>query len=82
MTTQTSRRSGGRAARRSARSAPLPDHLKPVRAGMEGGTFSPLNKFGMDRIHQAVLDALETIGLLCFPCDHKKNNKWFLQCFP
>ena len=63
MSTQTSRRSGGRTARRSARSAPLPDHLKPVRAGMKGGTFSPLSKSGMDRIHQAALDALETIGL-------------------
>ncbi|MBT7223832.1 MAG: trimethylamine methyltransferase family protein [Marinovum sp.] len=63
MTTQTSRRSGGRTARRSARAAPLPDHLKPVRAGMKGGTFSPLSKSGMDRIHQAALDALETIGL-------------------
>ena len=63
MTTQTSRRSGGRTARHSARAAPLPDHLKPVRAGMKGGTFSPLSKSGMDRIHQAALDALETIGL-------------------
>ena len=63
MTTQTSRRTGGRTARRSARAAPLPDHLKPVRAGMKGGTFSPLSKSGMDRIHQAALDALETIGL-------------------
>ena len=30
---------------------------------MQGGTFSPLSQFGMDRIHQAALDALETIGL-------------------
>ena len=63
MTPQTSRRSGGRAARILARSAPLPDHIKPVRAGMQGGTFSPLSQFGMDHIHQAALDALETIGL-------------------
>ena len=63
MTPQTSRRSGGRSARILARSAPLPDHIKPVRAGMQGGTFSPLSQFGMDRIHQAALDALETIGL-------------------
>ena len=63
MTTQTSRRSGGRSARRSARAAPLPDHLKPVRAGMSGGTLSLLSASGMDRIHHAALDALETIGL-------------------
>ena len=63
MTTQTSRRSGGRSARRSARAAPLPDHLKPVRAGMSGGTLSPLSASGTDRIHHAALDALETIGL-------------------
>ena len=30
---------------------------------MQGGTFSPLSQFGMDHIHQAALDALETIGL-------------------
>ena len=63
MTTQTPRRSGGRSARRSARAAPLPNHLKPVRAGMSGGTLSPLSASGMDRIHHAALDALETIGL-------------------
>ena len=62
MTPQTSRR-GGRSARILARSAPLPDHIKPVYAGMQGGTFSPLSQSGMDRIHQAALDALETIGL-------------------
>jgi trimethylamine--corrinoid protein Co-methyltransferase len=63
MTTHTSRRSGGRSARRSARAAPLPDHLKPVRAGMSGGTLSPLSASGMDQMHHAALDALETIGL-------------------
>ena len=30
-------RGGGRNARRAARAAALPDHLKPVRPGMEGG---------------------------------------------
>ena len=63
MTTQTSRRSGGSSARRSARAAPLPDHLKPVRPGMSGGTLSPLSASGVDRIHHAALDVLETIGL-------------------
>jgi trimethylamine--corrinoid protein Co-methyltransferase len=60
-------RSGGRAARRAARAAPLADHLRPVRPGMSGGTYRPLTQDGMDRIHQAVLDALEQIGLADAP---------------
>jgi len=67
MTVQTPLRSGGRAARRAARSAPLADHLRPVRAGMSGGTFNPLGAAAMDRIHQAALDALEQIGLADAP---------------
>lgn len=60
-------RSGGRAARHAARSAPLPDNLRPVRAGLEGGTFRPLSQAGMERIHAAALDALEQIGLADAP---------------
>lgn len=60
---KTVRRAGGRSARREARSAPLAQDLRPVRAGMSGGTFQPLTQAGMERIHQAALDALETIGL-------------------
>lgn len=67
MTVQTQVRSGGRAARRAARSAPLADHLRPVRAGMPGGTFNPLTPAAMDRIHHAALDALEQIGLADAP---------------
>ena len=37
-----SRRGGGRAARKAARAAPLPDNMRPVRPGLEGGTFRPL----------------------------------------
>ena len=58
-----SRRSGGRAARQALRSAPLSDDIRPVRAGMEGGTYTPLTTAGMARIHAAALDALEQIGL-------------------
>ena len=36
-----SRRSGGRASRVAARAAALPDDLRPVRAGLEGGLYSP-----------------------------------------
>lgn len=64
---KTGIRSGGRAARRASRAAPLPDHLRPVRAGLVGGTFSPLSDAGMERIHQAALDALEQIGLADAP---------------
>ena len=63
MTAQSARRAGGRSARRSARAAPLADHLRPVRAGMTGGSYQPLSAEGINRIHQAALDALENIGL-------------------
>ncbi len=62
-----SSRSGGRAARRAARAAPLADHLRPIRAGMTGGTYKPLSQPDMERIHHAALDALEQIGLADAP---------------
>ncbi len=65
--TTTSGRSGGRAARRAARAAPLADHLRPIRAGMTGGTLNPLTQAGVERIHGAALDALEQIGLADAP---------------
>ena len=67
MTAQPSRRAGGRLARRSARAAPLAEHLRPVRAGIPGGRYQPLSQEGIERIHQAALDALETIGLADAP---------------
>ncbi len=67
MTVQSPRRAGGRSARRSARAAPLADHLRPVYAGMSGGAYLPLSADGIHRIHQAVLDALENIGLADAP---------------
>ncbi|XDA99543.1 trimethylamine methyltransferase family protein [Sulfitobacter sp. LCG007] len=67
MNEQIHTRSGGRAARRAARSAPLAEHLRPVRAGLSGGSYAPLSPEGMDRIHQAALDALEQIGLADAP---------------
>ena len=60
-------RSGGRAARRAARAAPLAENLRPIRAGMSGGTYQPLTQDGMERIHTAALDALEQIGLADAP---------------
>ncbi|MBO9452737.1 trimethylamine methyltransferase family protein [Tropicibacter sp. R16_0] len=60
-------RSGGRAARRAARAAALPDHLRPVRHGMESRALNLLSQQDMERIHSAALDALETIGLADAP---------------
>ena len=57
-----SRRSGGREARRAMRSAPLAEDIRPVRAGLEGGSYRPLQQHDLERIHEAVLTALETIG--------------------
>ena len=62
MTNTQQRRAGGRAARKAARAAPLQDHMRPVRAGMKGGTYTPLKKADMDKIHAAALRALEEIG--------------------
>jgi len=57
------RRSGGRAARHAERTAPLPDHLRPVRAGLPGGAYRPLSDTGMKRIHEAALEMLNEIGV-------------------
>jgi trimethylamine--corrinoid protein Co-methyltransferase len=67
MTETITRRAGGRAARREARSNPLAANLRPVHPGQEGGTYHPLSQVQMGRIHQAVLDALEQIGLADAP---------------
>ncbi|MEM6322219.1 MAG: trimethylamine methyltransferase family protein [Pseudomonadota bacterium] len=61
--TPRSRRSGGRAARVALRAAPLAQELKPIRAGLPGGHYRPLSEEDVQRIHQAALQALETIGL-------------------
>jgi trimethylamine--corrinoid protein Co-methyltransferase len=62
-----SRRSGGRAARVAERQAPLAETLRPVRAGLEGGQYRPLTDAGVERIHQAALEALSVIGLADAP---------------
>ena len=67
MTQKPQTRSGGRSARRAARTSPLAQHLRPIRSGMEGGLYRPLTQEGMERIHQAALDALEQIGLIDAP---------------
>ncbi|MGB2294866.1 MAG: trimethylamine methyltransferase family protein [Candidatus Puniceispirillum sp.] len=59
----SSRRSGGREARRSVRAAPLADELRPVRAGLSGGTFKPLNDASVKAIEDTVYQILDEIGL-------------------
>lgn len=59
---RTSRRAGGREARRALRSSPLAEDVRPVRPGLEGGLYRPLSPGDLDRIHRAVLDLLETVG--------------------
>ncbi len=57
------RRAGGRSARVALRAAPLAEDIRPIRAGMAGGRYSPLTDAGVQAIHAAALDALEEIGL-------------------
>ena len=61
------RRGGGRAARVAARAAALPDDVRPIRPGMEGGTLKVLSEAQVLQIHNAALEALETIGLADAP---------------
>ncbi len=61
------RRGGGRAARVAARAAALPDDVRPIRPGMEGGTLKVLSEAQILQIHHAALEALETIGLADAP---------------
>ena len=58
----SSRRRGGRAARRELRAAPIPEDARPVRAGLEGGRYRPLTEAEIKRVHEAALDVLEHIG--------------------
>ena len=68
MTTQTSaRRAGGRAARKAAREAALPENMRPIRPGLEGGTLKVLSQAEIERIHDAALRCLEEIGLADAP---------------
>jgi trimethylamine--corrinoid protein Co-methyltransferase len=58
-----SRRAGGRQARKSLRAAPLADELRPVRPGLEGGRYQPLDDAAMAAVVDAVYQILEEIGL-------------------
>lgn len=67
MSDPRSRRAGGRSARQALRAAPLSDAIRPVRAGMEGGTYKPLSEAAVQRIYQASLEAMEQIGFADAP---------------
>ncbi len=61
------RRGGGRAARVAARAAALPDDMRPIRPGMESAALKVLSEAQIVQIHNAALEALETIGLADAP---------------
>ena len=56
-------RSGGREARRAIRAAPLAKDLRPVRAGLEGGHFKPLDAEAVKSVDATVYQIPEEIGL-------------------
>ncbi|MFU0504050.1 trimethylamine methyltransferase family protein [Pseudaminobacter sp. NGMCC 1.201702] len=57
-----SRRAGGREARHAMRAAPLAEDVRPIRPGLEGGRYKPLDQKDLERINEAVLTLLETVG--------------------
>ncbi|MEM7422468.1 MAG: trimethylamine methyltransferase family protein [Pseudomonadota bacterium] len=61
------RRAGGRRARQALRAAPLAEDLRPVRAGLNGGRYSPLSDAEVQRIHTAALTVMEQIGFADAP---------------
>ncbi len=67
MNETSPRRSGGRAARRARRAAPLADDLRPIRPGMECDALKVLRDADIARIHAAALEVLEEIGLADAP---------------
>jgi len=64
---KSSKRAGGRAARKALRLAPLADNVRPIRAGLAGGRYKPLDEADMGRINNAALTALEEIGMADAP---------------
>jgi trimethylamine--corrinoid protein Co-methyltransferase len=61
------RRSGGRAARRAMRAAPLTADKRAIMPGMTGGQLRVLSDIDIANIHEAALTALEQIGLADAP---------------
>ncbi|WP_039019653.1 trimethylamine methyltransferase family protein [Halocynthiibacter namhaensis] len=67
MTAKTSRRSGGRAARKALREAPIAMEERSIRPGMESATLKILSDEQISMIHEAAIEALETIGFADAP---------------
>ena len=67
MTDQSPRRSGGRAARRAAREAPVAAADRSVRPGMDCQALKVLTDAQIEKIHKAALEALAEIGLADAP---------------
>jgi len=61
------RRTGGRAARRASRAAPLTDAMRPIRPGQECTALKVLSDTDIHRIHAAALQILEEVGLADAP---------------
>jgi trimethylamine---corrinoid protein Co-methyltransferase len=61
------RRPSGRDARRAQRAGPLPDHLRPVRPGMDSGRYLPLSPGDIEKIHRTALRLLAEVGLADAP---------------
>ncbi|MGE3832869.1 MAG: trimethylamine methyltransferase family protein [Parvibaculaceae bacterium] len=59
----SSRRRGGREARKALRARAIPRDEAAVRPGMEGGKYVPLTQREMERIHATALELLEKVGL-------------------
>ena len=59
----TQKRQGGRAARKALRERKPTSAESPVRGGLLGGRFKPLNDNDVLRIHNAALDILERVGV-------------------
>ena len=55
------RRQGGRSARRSKRQGETESHA--IWPGISGGSYRPLSDAAMQKVHQAALDVLATIGV-------------------
>ncbi len=64
---ETKGRRSGRDARRALRAGPLPDHLRPVKPGLESGRYRPLSDADVQEIHRMALRLLAEVGLADAP---------------
>lgn len=60
---QVRRRRGAREAKKAERAAPVSEDIRAVRPGLPGGRFAPLAPADVERVNDAVMEVLATIGL-------------------